>query len=476
MKASLRWKILGWFFVNVGVLAAGLFLFLRVQFHVGINSLLAGSTDDRLEAIARPLAGQLRQQPVSQWGATLAGAVSAWRNRGLQAALYDHGGNCLAGDARRLPPEVIDELLERDRRPAGPKPPAAARLSTSRLEKYMLVTTHPRQYWAGVFMGDLRPPAPGGPRRVALILSAESLSGGGLFFDYTPWLGLGAALALGSVLLWLPFVRGITHSLGRMTRAAEEIARGNFAAPRPERRRDELGRLARALGHMSARLEGFVTDQKRFLGDTAHELLSPLARLEVALSILEARAAPGDEAITARALEDVRQTARLVQDLLSFSKAGMREPTAALETVLLAQAVREAVRREAGEAQIAIEIEPGLRVCAAGELLARAIANGVRNAVRYAGDAGPIRIAAAATEDDVTLTISDSGPGVPEAALPRLFDPFYRPESARSRETGGVGLGLAIVKNCVEAGGGRVAVRNRRPSGLELEFTLQRAG
>ena len=104
----------------------------------------------------------------------------------------------------------------------------------------------------------------------------------------------------------------------------------------------------------------------------------------------------------------------------------------------------------------------------------------MRNAVRYAGDAGPITITALPAHGDdgaeiVSLTVADEGLGVPPETLARLFDPFFRPETARTRETGGVGLGLAIVKSCVEACGGRVSARNREPCGLELVFTLQRA-
>ena len=76
-------------------------------------------------------------------------------------------------------------------------------------------------------------------------------------------------------------------------------------------------------------------------------------------------------------------------------------------------------------------------------------------------------------EGRVVLTISDCGPGVPEEALPQLFDPFFRLDSSRSRETGGFGLGLAIVKTCVQACGGSVGARNRQPSGLQVEITLQ---
>jgi len=108
-----------------------------------------------------------------------------------------------------------------------------------------------------------------------LVIQSPTLSAGGLFFDPGPWwLAGGAVLAL-SVLWWLPFIGSITRSLGRMTAATEAIAEGRFDAELNERRGDELGRLGGAINTMARRLEGFVTGQKRFLGDIAHELCSP---------------------------------------------------------------------------------------------------------------------------------------------------------------------------------------------------------
>jgi two-component system sensor histidine kinase CpxA len=92
------------------------------------------------------------------------------------------------------------------------------------------------------------------------------------------------------------------------------------------------------------------------------------------------------------------------------------------------------------------------------------VANLVRNALRYAGHAGPVQVSAQAQDGHVMLSVSDSGPGVAEGELERLFEPFYRPDSARTREAGGTGLGLAIVRTCVDACGGSVSARNRRPA------------
>lgn len=532
---SLRWKILAWFFVNLLVLGAMLFLFLRVQFRVGINSLLAGPTSDRLETVARPLVDELRTLPESGWDAALTQAVEAWRERGLRVALFRDDGTYVAGDIRELPAEVSQTLVQhearnhrmmhppggRDGHPHGPPPDhdrmsppdrwddgpmheredhhepppgpppgpregaSAPAASTGPLEKFMLVAGEPRLYWAGVHLGEMRrPPRGGGSPSVTLLLASESLRGGGLFFDYVPWLVLGGGLVGISVLMWLPFVHGLTRSLSRMTQVAEHIAHGRFEPPHLSRRRDELGRLGRALGHMAARLEGFVTGQKRFLGDTAHELLTPLARLELALSILEQKTAVATSSPYAvRALAEVRHISTLVHELLSFTKAGLHLKTAELERVNLATLAREVVVREHAADKVVVEIAADLHVRAASDLLARAVANVVRNAVRYAGDAGPIRVSAETVhgegegngEDTVALRITDEGPGVPPEALDRLFDPFYRPETARTRETGGVGLGLAIVKSCVEACGGQVEAKNRSPHGLELIMILLRA-
>ena len=345
----------------------------------------------------------------------------------------------------------------------------------------MLVTGEPRLYWAGVYLGEIRRTGHRGSPSVTLLLASDSLRGGGLFFDYVPWLALGGGLVLISVLMWLPFVHRLTRSLARMTQVAEQIAQGRFEPPHVSARRDELGRLSRALGHMAARLEGFVTGQKRFLGDTAHELLSPLARLEVALSIIEQKSGEaGDGQYAERALDEVRHISTLVHELLSFTKAGLRSQHARLQPALLAELARQAVQREAAEEKVTVEIPTDLRVCVVPDLLVRAISNVVRNAVRYAGDAGPIRVTAAPGHDEhgaatAIVRVTDEGPGVPPDAIDRLFDPFFRPETARTRETGGIGLGLAIVKSCVEACKGQVAVANRVPAGLELTITLPAA-
>jgi two-component system sensor histidine kinase CpxA len=510
---SLRWKILAWFFVNLAVVGVVVLLFLRAQFRVGINSLLAGSTGDRLEAIALPLIADLRRAPKDGPGGALERAVNSWRSRGVRAALFRDDGTYLAGDVHELPPEIL-QILAKNVRPKSETPPTPVAgtppgnpsrtpprrrpaMIVSPLPKFMIVTGSPRLYWAGVHLGKVERPA---PREltppVTLLLFSDSLRGGGLFFDYLPWLGLGGALVLISILLWVPFVHGLTRALTRLTRSAEAIAEGRFDPAPKTAGHDELGRLNRAHFHMAAQIESFVAGQKRFLGDTAHELLSPLARLEVALSILEHRAPTDDRAYTECALEEVRHMSELVKELLTFAKADMGASNLALRPVSLAELASRVAARETKDASvIAVDVPSTLRALAEPDLLSRALGNVIRNALRYANPisigsgghsfrpmlgpdgrpAGPITISACERAGQVVLTVADCGPGVDPEVLPRLLDPFFRPDTARARETGGTGLGLAIVKSCVEACGGRVAVSNREPHGLQLEFFLQRA-
>ncbi|MHB8522273.1 MAG: HAMP domain-containing sensor histidine kinase, partial [Limisphaerales bacterium] len=361
------------------------------------------------------------------------------------------------------PPGPPPDMLPR----GGPRPPGALP------PRFMVRTESPTRYWVGVRVPPprLEPPRPG---PMVLLAMSPSLWGGGLFFDLTPWIAVGAGVVFFSVLFWIPLVRGVTRSISQMTRATEQIAQGRFDTRVDAGRRDELGRLGEAVNQMAGRLSGFVSGQKRFLGDIAHELCSPIARIQVALGILEQRADEKQKPYVSDLQEEVQHVSGLVNELLSFSKASLEPTTVKLQTVNLREVAARAVRREAGEqGNVRLEIADDVKVLADPELLVRALSNLVRNALRYAGQAGPITLSSRAEAGQITVTVADCGPGVPEESLAQLFDPFYRPERSRTAETGGVGLGLAIVKTCVESCGGTVSCRNRSPAGLEVSVQLQ---
>ena len=276
-----------------------------------------------------------------------------------------------------------------------------------------------------------------------------------------------------SVLLWIPMVRSITRPLTRMTLATEEVAKGRFDVSIHEPRADEIGRLASAINKMTSRLSAFVKGQKRFLGDVAHELGSPIARIQFGLGALEQRVERENQQRVIDVMEDVDHMPKLVNELLAFSRADMQSKTVELQKINLLPAVQRAVKRETmPAAEVVVRIDPGIHVVASVELLTRALANLVRNAVKYAGAAGPINIFAEKRKDVVELEVRDNGPGVPEALIDQLFEPFFRPEPSRDRDSGGVGLGLAIVKTCVEACEGTVSATNLKPNGFAVTIKL----
>lgn len=504
-------KIVLWFFVNIALLALAGWIVLRVQLKPGVSSFLGGYVGQRVEPVARRLIADLEAAPKEQWDAIVGRAAAA---HGVQIVLMDihhqrlagpemdvvetvrqrmpkgpprgpggpgprGGGGRLAREAGADEPLAglpADESGDMDTRPprpeGGPPPGKAAGPPLPVHQQFFIRTENPDAYWAGLLMAMRTGDGPGRP--VVFLARAETFSAGGLFFDFTPWILLGAGLVMLSVLIWLPLVRDLTHAIRQMTQATSQVADGQFDVRVDEKRGDELGQLGGSINRMTGRLDGFVTGQKRFLGDIAHELCSPIARLQMALGILEQRADDKQRPYLEDVREEVQHMSNLVNELLSFSKASLKPAEVKLSPVNLKAAAELAARREAADGgEVRINVPDDLHALANPELLQRALSNLIRNALRYAGHAGPIDIAARRDGPEVRLSVADRGPGIPKGHVEKVFETFYRIEADRGRETGGVGLGLAIVRASVEACGGTVRARNRAAGGLRVIIYLQ---
>jgi two-component system, OmpR family, sensor histidine kinase CpxA len=358
---------------------------------------------------------------------------------------------------------------------------------------FLNVTHDPLTFWVGVRIPTTSPDGHAGYPAV-LLLRTHSIFNNRLFFDWRALLVLAAVLAAIALACWWPFVHSVTASIRGMQRATAEIAQGRFHRHVNVKRSDELGRLGHQIDSMAERLEALVKYQKRFLGDIAHELCAPIARIQFALGILEQHIdssppvrAGSDSSPPVRAgwdsaqqthvsvlREEIQQMSDLINELLMFSKAGLQPAEAPLTWVELRPAVERAVAHQLpGLGTIEVAVDAGFAVLAHEPFLVRAVSNLLRNALRYAGNDGPILVTSRPEGAKVVLSVCDCGPGLPEESLEEVFAPFYRPEAARSRDTGGAGLGLAIVKSCVEACHGTVTCRNREPSGLEVSIHLQ---
>jgi len=476
-RASLSVKILLLSFLNVVLLGLVFVVFVRVQYRADLSSLLLSPGRDRILATSRLIALELPETERGEWNRLL--AQSAAINHGA-CYLFTSEGDELAGPSVSLPPSVLDEIHLDHPPPRGPEDrggpkPSRLALMSPPPPVFLIRTTAPTGYWVGVRIPVWVEPA-ARPLHGTLLWRFASLWTNALLFDYKPWLAGVCVVVLLSVACWLPLIRGMTRAISQLTGATGAIAHGRFETRLSVRRRDELGQLSQAINDMAERLAGYVRGQKRFLGDIAHELCSPIARIQAGLGVLEQRAEDNQREYVLGVQEEVEHMSELINELLSFSKAGMNISTTTLTRVNVGDVVKQVVEREArDESHLETHVDAHLEVMAHPDYLVRSLANIVRNAIRYAGDAGPIVVAASEKDSTVSIVVADSGPGIPAAELEEVFKPFYRPEPARQRETGGVGLGLAIVKTCVEACGGTVQCRNRSPKGLEVEIRLPAA-
>jgi two-component system, OmpR family, sensor histidine kinase CpxA len=308
-------------------------------------------------------------------------------------------------------------------------------------------------------------------------LEVDSIFNPALFFDWRLLAGIGLTVAALSFLCWFSFVRHLTGSIRQLEAATERIAEGRFDVVAAVNRGDELGHLSAQINRMASRLAALVNGQKRFLGDIAHELCAPIARMQLAMSILDQRADERGRESLADLREEVDHISDLVNELLQFSKAALRPEAVKVESLDVAAVVARVISREAApETRVHVSVTPGLRVLANETYFARSLGNLLRNSVRYAGDSGPVEIGARPDEDQVVITVADQGPGVAEHELERILEPFYRRDESRSRNTGGAGLGLAIVKAGIESCHGSVKCRNRQPHGLEVTIRLPAPG
>jgi signal transduction histidine kinase len=478
LHVSLTLKIAILAGVTLLMLTSVLLIFAAVQFRISPENFIGAPAQNRIRSVAYEFGQDLGETPAAA-RVELLDRFS--KEYGVNFYLVDGNGQSLTSAPLTLPQEVRDSITQRlnedsNRRPPGPgRPGPGGGFAARATSVFRTKTDNPSQYWVGV---PIRVRSPENPRPVTgvLVLNSDSFIGNQFFFDPKPWLALTGALTIVFVVVWLPLIRSLTHAVTEMTRATSQIAEGQFDTRLTIRRGDEVGQLAASINRMTTQLAGFVKGQKRFLADIAHELCAPIARMQMALGILEQRAEGNTKEYVADVRDEAQHMSELIDELMSFSKAGMQIGETEIVPVAVADTVQRVLEREGTtDAHIEASVMKDISVLANPDYLFRALSNLVRNAIRYAANAGPIMVSARNEGQETVITVADHGPGVPETALEEVFAPFYRLERARGRESGGTGLGLAIVKACVEACKGSVHAHNRKPSGLEVEIRLRTA-
>jgi len=287
-----------------------------------------------------------------------------------------------------------------------------------------------------------------------------------------------ASFLFAALLAWY-----VAKPIRRLRRAFEAAGQGHLEVRVGDgmgRRRDELADLGRAFDRSAERLQHLVDGQRRLLHDVSHELRSPLARMQAAIGL--ARQQPDRaEASLERIERESERMDRLVDELLTLSRAeagigGARDDEVSLAELVGAVADDAAFEAHAASHPVTFARDlvalDGVALRGNAEMLHRALDNVVRNAVRFTPPEGTIAIAG--TRDiprrQLVLTVSDEGPGVPEAELESIFVPFFR--SASAGPPAGHGLGLAIARRLIAMHGGSIRAFNRHPTGLAVEIRI----
>ncbi|WP_317929296.1 ATP-binding protein [Halioxenophilus sp. WMMB6] len=299
------------------------------------------------------------------------------------------------------------------------------------------------------------------------------------FLNALPWLLSGMLV---SALASYIFARILSRDLTMLKNATRSIAAGNLAvriAPKFKHTAFEFTALAVDFDHMAERLETAMHHQRRLIKDVSHELRSPLARLQVALELASDRS----HGVVDKELNTIRQAADSLEEIITqilsmpITEHDHYDLEDTIDLVSMLEALVEQNLEDAENKHVAIKLDAKpleILVATRGNILNSVFENILRNAIRYTNSNSTITITLAYKERGrvAQIDIEDEGPGVPEADLSYIFQPFFRSDSARSRDLGGYGLGLAIAERTVEVHGGKISASNHQPTGLAVRVIL----
>ena len=287
-----------------------------------------------------------------------------------------------------------------------------------------------------------------------------------------------AFVMAGSLLLAWWLARWLLAPIKALSAGAHRLAAGDFTVRIPVTRRDELGALANDFNQLAEALHRNQQGRREWGADIAHELRTPLSILRGEIQALEDGVRPVNAAALASLQSECSRLTALVDDLyqLALSDAGALEyRLAPLDLGALVQDVVEEHRGALSDAGLTLTLDPlpsDMMVRGDGQRLAQLFGNLLVNARRYTDRPGQIQVHASRENHQWRIRIEDSPPGVPTAALPKLFDRLFRVETSRNRAAGGAGLGLAICQNIAAAHGGKISARAANLGGLAIDVTL----
>jgi signal transduction histidine kinase len=309
---------------------------------------------------------------------------------------------------------------------------------------------------------------------VAFAVNAQLADGSWASFEYGlsgepfawPWrLLLTLAVLLVSVIaLTLLAVRWLTRPLAVLATAADTLGRDLHRPPLPEEGPAEVQRAAAAFNTMQARIRGYLRERERMLAAVSHDLRTPITRLRLRTELIP------DEALREKFDRDLAEMEAMTAAALEFLRgAGSDEAVQPVDVMALLESLQQDMQ-EAGH-EVVVQGQALVPYPARPLALKRLLTNLIENAIKYGARA---RVSIKDEPTQLRIVIADEGPGIPDNQLEHVFEPFYRLEESRNRETGGVGLGLAVARDIARAHGGDLELRNRAEGGLEAILSLPR--
>lgn len=269
-------------------------------------------------------------------------------------------------------------------------------------------------------------------------------------------------LLVSVLLLSFLAVRWVTRPLSTLARAADELGADLNRPPLPERGPLEVRAAAAAFNNMQARLRDYIYERTRILTAVSHDLRTPITRLRLRAELLT------DEELKAKLVRDLQEMENMTNSTLSFLRGFEdREPLQSVDLMALLESLEMDFRDMGNDVSLHGRLDRP--VLLRPRAMRRLLDNLVTNAVRYGKKA---MISAEDLGETVVIRVRDAGPGIPAGELEKVFEPYYRLDTARSQESGGTGLGLSIARNIADLHGGKLVLQNHPAGGLEAVLTL----
>ena len=272
-----------------------------------------------------------------------------------------------------------------------------------------------------------------------------------------------AVLLTSVIILSLLAVRWLTRPLDVLAVAADELGRDIRRAPLAEKGPAEVQRAAAAFNTMQARLQAYLHEREQMLAAVSHDLRTPITRLRLRAELI------GDETTRAKFIKDLSEMEAMTAEALDFLRgARVDEPIQRVDVLALLESLQEDMQETGHTIQVNGQATP---YPARPLSLKRCLTNLVGNAAKYGTE---VTVHLEDKGNELRVVITDNGPGIPEKDMERVFQPFFRVESSRGRETGGTGLGLSVARDIARAHGGELTLHNRPEGGLDVILTLPR--